>query len=135
MMNTNSNKPLKEFHVLCERINDLEASYSPALEAGYESLLEFLERESGDRRIFAIAMIDSVGEYKNARSGGEPLLSIDAMAFCMHRLRWDEVLEAAKRESDQYFVPRADSMLVRLIDAFDDDWREAADYRVFRVKS
>jgi len=134
-MNTYSSEPPQEFLSLCERIAGLEVSYSSELEGGYEKLLEFIERDSGNRRILVDAMLASIGEYKNARFGGKPLLSIDAMAFCMHRLRWNEVLEAARRENTQYFAPKADSTLVRLIDAFEDGWPEADDYRLFRATS
>ncbi|QWT21489.1 hypothetical protein KPL74_05660 [Bacillus sp. NP157] len=131
-MNKNRDLVFDEFRKLCEHIAELEASYSPELEAGYESLLCLIEGEPDSEELFSDAMISSIRTYRNVRNGGKPLLSIDAIAFCMHRLRWKAVLATAERENEEFFAARADNSLLRLIDSFTDNWREADDYRIYR---
>jgi hypothetical protein len=120
-----------QFTLLCGEVSALEASYSPNIEGSYERMLNFLIENSANRAVLSKEMISIVRKYREARKGGNILLSVDAMAYCMHELRWHEVLEAANDEHRSYFLPKADSTLRRLIDSFRDDWSEASDYQRF----
>jgi hypothetical protein len=122
---------LTQFTLLCREVSTLETSYSQNIEDGYERMLNFLIKNSVNRASLSSEMISIVRKYRDARRGGDILLSVDAMAYCMHELRWREVLETANDEHRSYFLPRADSTLRRLIDSFSDDWSEASDYRRF----
>lgn len=79
-------------------------------------------------------LIEAVCHFRNARSDGRGMLSVDAIAYCMHELRWEEVLKIVIEEHSSYFVTRRSSALVRRIEAFDDDWLEAEDYQRFSSK-
>ncbi|MGW8393122.1 hypothetical protein [Pseudoduganella sp. HUAS MS19] len=122
---------MADFEKLCLKIQLAEDQYSKNTEALYGELLDFLKRKGTDQKLYAGVLIDAVRHVRNARREGRGILSIDAIAFCMHELRWSEVLEVAISEHREYFVPRKDAALVRLIDAFDDNWSEASDYSRF----
>ena len=122
---------LTQFTLLCGEVGALETSYSPNIEGGYERMLNFLTENSANRAVLSKEMISIVRKYREARKGEGILLSVDAMAYCMHELRWREVLEVANDEHRSYFLPKADSTLRRLIDSFSDDWSEASDYQRF----
>ena len=126
-----TNDVLTKFRMLCDEVSTLEDAYSQNLEAGYERMLDFLLKNSAGRSDLAAEMVSIVRMYKDARSGRHIPLSVDAMAYCMHELRWNEVLLAANEEHRSYFSPKADTTLLRLIDSFQDDWSEAPDYRRF----
>lgn len=126
-----SDELLAKFREICSGIRDLEISYSPEIEFSYDKLLNFLLANTADRGILSREIVATVGEYKNVRRTGDVLLSVDALAYCMHLLRWPEVLAAAEKEHTLHFSQKADSTLIPLIDSFRDDWEESVDYRRF----
>jgi hypothetical protein len=120
-----------DLHRLCDEISGFEASGDADIEAQYERLLFFLSTHVAERAAILQALIHNVREYRNARKGGGAFVSIDALAYCMHVLRWPEIYDAAVDEHVHYFSPRRDQMLLRIIDSFDEDWPDAICYRRF----
>jgi hypothetical protein len=123
---------LIEFNSLCERVRAEEDAYSENVEEAYEHLLHFLQRHGSDEEFLSDQIVSIVKEFRYARNSEPTRLSIDAIAFCMHLLRWQDVLRAAKYEHDEYFAKRCDTAMDRLIASFDDNWDEASDYRFYR---
>lgn len=105
------------------------------MEPLYEKLLKFLTEHSEDRHLLSSELVSMVRSFRFSRESDGVKLSVDAIAFCMHQLRWSEVLEVAKSEHDTSFSKKRSSTLLPLISAFDDEWEEAEDYRLFREKS
>jgi len=125
-MNSSESALKESFHKICREIATEEDSYSANIESSYEKLLQLLADNNEARTFFANELIKSVRGYRYARDRGASLLSVDAIAYCMHELRWPEVLAAAQKEHAEVFSKKMDSMLVRLLDAFGDDWQEAS---------
>ncbi|NHR08733.1 hypothetical protein HA052_26450 [Chromobacterium haemolyticum] len=122
---------LRDLKSICHEVQEAEDSQYGDVEPAYEELLNFLKKNTDSRVTFAQVLIEAVCHFRNARSDGRGMLSIDAIAYCMHELRWEEVLNVVLEEHRSYFIPRRSSVLVRLIEAFDDDWSEAEDYQRF----
>lgn len=130
-MNSNRNPLIGELHKVCDEINAAEEAYRPDVESSYETLLALLSRNPNERKVFSADLINNVNAYRNARLGGNAFLSVDALAFCMHVLRWQEVRDAVVHEHFDYFSPRRNQLLQRLIESFEDNWSQAGDYRHF----
>jgi hypothetical protein len=96
----------------------------------YLNLLQFLRQQAPCQAQLEAELESMVAEYRHARNR-LPRLSIDAIAFCMHALRWPGVLAAAQREHREFFVPRRDDFLWRLMDAYSPDWSEKATYAYY----
>lgn len=62
------------------------------MEAGWFKLCRLLAEEVRAHRVRA--------------ASGESRLPIQAIAYCMHLLQWSKVLEAAKRENDEFYSLR-----------------------------
>lgn len=120
---------METLNTLCLKIRAGEDTYSQDIESLYEELLVFLKEKSTSREAIAKVLKSAVRHFRNARREGRGSLSIDAIAYCMHELRWPEILEVALEEHRNYFVPRRESTLIRLIEAFENDWSEAEGYR------
>ena len=128
-MNSQQTIIMEEFHKLCIKIRSGEDTYSEEVESLYAELLDFLENNPSARPELAETLKSAVRHFRNARREGPGILSIDAISYCMHELRWEEILQVALEEHRDYFVPRRESTLVRLIEAFEDDWSEAESYK------
>ncbi|WP_431256761.1 hypothetical protein ACQ86G_18925 [Roseateles chitinivorans] len=124
---------IDEFRVLCEQVRDAEDKDEDAraIEQSYEDLLIFLKKHESSRAELSERLCSIVNSYRHARNSGPSELSVDAIAYCMHELRWAEVKEAALIEQHDYFVARREDFLWRLIDAFDPDWQKAPSYARF----
>lgn len=127
-MNNEQSVNMEEFNNLCVKIRSCENSYGEEIESLYEELLDLLKTNVHLQQEYTKALKSAVLQFRNARREGPGILSIDAIAYCMHELRWDDVLQAALEEQRSYFIPRQESTLVRLIEAFEDDWLEAESY-------
>lgn len=130
-MNIELTPPIIELRNICKKVREAEEDKTSEVEPFYEKLLKFLRENESSRNEFMQVLIAAVRHFKNARNEGRGELSIDAIAYCMHELRWSEVLKVALEEHQSYFVPKRSSTLLRLIEAFDDDWSEAEDYLRF----
>ena len=124
---------IHEFRVLCERVSKVEDENEDgqAIERSYEDLLVFLKANESSRALLSEEIGKIVKSYRHARDTGRSELSVDALAYCMHELRWLEVKEAAMSEHRDYFVGRREDILWRLMDAFEADWEKASSYARF----
>ncbi|MFC4158787.1 hypothetical protein [Chitinimonas lacunae] len=128
-MKTEQTSSILELQNILKEVRAAEDSQDSDIEPLYEKLLEYLKCSENSREELVQVLTAAVCHFRNARSDGRGELSIDAIAYCMHELRWDEVLKVAIEEHRSYFVPRRSSTLIRLIEAFEDDWSEAEDYK------
>lgn len=113
----------------CLSLHALESRYEP-VEQAYVSMLEFLQEQANCRPRLEAELQAMVAEFRYARQR-QPRLSIDAIAFCMHSLRWPGVLLAAQREHQDFFVPRCDDFMWRLMDAYSPGWNERGEYAYY----
>jgi hypothetical protein len=122
-----------EFQTLCERVREVEDKDEDgrAIEQSYEDLLVFLMAHESSRAALTERLCLIVKDYRHARDSGPSELSVDALAYCMHELRWLEVKEAAMAEQREYFSARREDFLWRLIDAFEVDWKKSSSYARF----
>ncbi len=118
-----------QLNELCAFVQGVEARGEPE-EPAFLQLLEFLQHSDCQRHLEAeLACV--VLEFRHARER-KPRLSIDALAFCMHSLKWPGVLLAMQREHQEFFVPRQDDFPWRLIDAYSPDWEDRSIYSYYR---
>ena len=117
---------LSEF---CSVVRKAEAQEEQE-EQAYVQLLEFLQTHSACRPHLEAELESMVREFRYARAR-EPRLSIDALAFCMHSLRWAGVLQAMQREHREFFAPRQDDFPWRLIDAYSPAWEGRSKYEYY----
>lgn len=118
-----------QFHDICLEISKKEDEFSKDIEDSYSKLLN-LACVTGKTPFLVNQFLEAVLNFRHARNEGYlPSLSIDAIAYCMHELRWTEIYNAAVDEHKNYFAKRKETTLVRLIDSFKDDWDEVQDYR------
>ena len=110
-----------------ERQLDVYEATDEQLESAYLRLLQFLQENSAHQTQLEGELQAMVAEFRHARVR-PPRLSIDALAFCMHSLRWPEVLLAMQREHREFFAPRQDDFPWRLMDAYSSDWSERHRY-------
>lgn len=122
---------LDELHRLGEEISDFEISGDSDVETQYERLLSFIASHEAYRSQISEELVRNVRAYRSARQGRGGFLTIDSLAYCMHVLRWPEIYDAAVDEHAQFFSPRRDTTLLRIIDSFDEDWPDADCYRRF----
>ena len=114
---------------LCASVRDVETRDEQE-EPVYVQLLEFLRAHSACQHQLEAELESLVLEFRHAREQ-QPRLSIDALAFCMHSLRWPGVLRAMQREHREFFVPRMDDFPWRLIDAYSPTWEGRAKYAYY----
>jgi hypothetical protein len=131
-MDSGNEAVLQKLQQLCVRISSLEDQYDESLDSAYSELLEFLLHESSHQPVLESQLVGFVRQFRHARELGGAPLSIDALAYVMHTLRWSAVLRAAEIEVEEYFAPRRDAALFRLTDAFNDGWGEADNYERYR---
>jgi hypothetical protein len=110
-----------------ERQLDVYEATDEQLESAYLRPLQFLQENSAHQTQLEGELQAMVAEFRHARVR-PPRLSIDALAFCMHSLRWPEVLLAMQREHREFFAPRQDDFPWRLMDAYSSDWSERHRY-------
>jgi hypothetical protein len=113
-----------------ERQLDVYEATDEQLESAYLRLLQFLQENSAHQTQLERELQTMVAEFRHARVR-PPRLSIDALAFCMHSLRWPEVLLAMQREHREFFAPRQDDFPWRLMDAYSSDWSERHRYAYY----
>ncbi len=119
---------LAELNRIAKVVDAAERRYDNNIEQLYGQLLEFIASNSSFKSELLPELLNSVTAYRHARTNDTARFSIDALAYCMHHLRWKEVLEVVVKEHTEYFAPRKEQSLQRLIDAFNDDWSRAEDY-------
>jgi hypothetical protein len=85
------------------------------LEADFLQLLQVINRSPSLRARFS--------DLFSRMIRGEIPEPENMVAFCMHELRWPEVLEVAKREAAKW-DPRTLSVATQVVEAFQDDWRD-----------
>jgi hypothetical protein len=125
-----------QLNELCTSIKTAERQFTVSettalqLEAAYHRLLRFLQENSAHQKQLEGELQTMVAEFRHARVR-PPRLSIDALAFCMHSLRWPEVLLAMQREHREFFAPRQDDLPWRLMDAYSSDWSERYRYAYY----
>ncbi len=83
-------------------------------EPHYCKILEFIKSNAKDRDYFVRQFI---GFVENPKSELVPLIE-----FCMHELRWTEVLEMAKKQGDLVERSLANKWMNNIVEAFGDDW-------------
>jgi hypothetical protein len=95
------------------------AAESP--EQDMRRLLEYVRTHPEQRQEMASYFVEAVQGRRRA--------DLQAVAFCMHELRWPEVLAAARQVNAQPH-PRTMNLVAHVIGAFEDDWslREVYDY-------
>ena len=103
------------------------------LEPVYEELLRFLEAHANERAALAHLLAEEVKAHRSRAASDESRLPIQAIAYCMHVLRWSEVLEAAKRENDEFYSHRMSTAMEPIIGAYSDDWEDRDFYRRFSL--
>jgi hypothetical protein len=114
---------------LCVSVKGVELRDEP-VEQMYVGLLEFLQQQQACRQQLEAELQVMVAEFRHARER-PPRLSIDAIAFCMRTLRWSGVLLAAQLEHQEFFVPRRDDFMWRLMDAYAPDWSGGGEYAYY----
>jgi hypothetical protein len=97
-----------------------------ALENAMVTLLGFIKEHPESRQVFVSEFLESVSGTKG--------VELDVVAFCMHELRWPEVLEAA-RTRNRNPHPRSMNLIARIIEAYDDDWDSRDLYAYYRDRS
>jgi len=103
------------------------------LEPVYEELLRFLEAHPNERAALARLLVEEVKAHRSRAAAGESRLPIQAIAYCMHVLRWSEVLEAAERENDEFYSLRMSTAMEPIVGAYSDDWEDRDFYRRFSL--
>jgi hypothetical protein len=103
------------------------------LEPVYEELLRFLEAHATERPTLAHLLAEEVKANRSRGVSNQSRIPIQAIAYCMHLLRWSEVLEAAKRENDEFYSHRMSTALEPIIGAYFDDWEDRDFYRRFSL--
>ncbi len=83
------------------------------MEADFQAFLSLVER-SGESRDAFVSLFTEI--LNAARTAPEWLV-----AYCMHALRWPEVLAVAERERRRG-QPATLSLAVEVVDAYSDDW-------------
>ena len=104
-----------------------------ALEPLYDELLGFLESHGSERALLAQFLVEEVKARRTHGTADGPRLPIQAIAYCMHVLRWSEVLDAAKRENDEFYSLQMGTAMQPIIGAFADDWEDRDFYRRFSM--
>lgn len=104
-----------------------------ALEPVYEELLGFLEAHGSERAELGRLLAEEVRAHRTHAVSGESRLPIQAIAYCMHVLRWSDVLEAAKQENDEFYSLRMSTAMEPIISAYSDDWDDRDFYRRFTL--
>ena len=110
-----------QFYNACQKIEKLENNYDDSTEFSYEELLNLIKNNMNHYDWIKEKIKETIREFKNARNGRQIILSIDAIAYCMFELRWEEILDCAKKEHEEYFSKKMETTLIRLINAFDDN--------------
>ena len=128
-----TSKLILELQALCGHTREAEErdANERAIEQSYDDLLAFLMAHESSRALLSERLCSIVKSYRHARDTGPSELSVDALAYCMHELRWLEVKEVALSEQREYFVGRREDFLWRLIDAFEADWMKSSSYARF----
>ncbi len=107
----------------CQRLYDGTID-SRDLEVGLRGVLEFVKRRPENRADFQTYFIDLL---RNRSKG-----PIEIVSFCMHELRWPEVLVAVKNmlnaAGDDWTTKTA---MAQVVDAYGDDWEDADLYVYF----
>jgi len=103
------------------------------LEPIYEELLRFLEAHANERAALARLLVEEVKAHRSRAASGEQRLPIQAIAYCMHVLRWSEVLEAAERENEEFYSLRMSTAMEPIVGAYSDDWEDRDFYRRFSL--
>lgn len=120
-------KKSAELSSLIQRIRSKEDVYSDDLEKSYEDLLNFLVDEAEARGTISQWLMEQVKAIRSGREGGG-LLSVDAIAYCMHELRWPEILNVAQAEHENFYSLKMDNTLLPLIDSYSNEWSDAEVY-------
>ncbi len=125
---------LDEFDALSKRVAQTASPIlgEDELEPLYEDVLGFLEAHPNSRAELAQRLIATMGSYRFGRERQEAILPSTAIAYCMHVLRWPEVLEFAKQEHLSFYAPRMATLMTNIIDAFGNDWEDRDFYKRFR---
>jgi hypothetical protein len=94
-------------------------------EASFIAVLKFLSdgRNDSIRDLVVRDFIDSLS--------GKPSLPWELISFCMHRLRWMEVYDAAGELLQKASDFRVKSVMAHIRAAYSDDWYEAQMYAHF----
>lgn len=113
----------RRFRVMCEEIEALDLQ-GQCIESSLIDLLEFIKEHVECRDGF-------VSVFAAMVASGEDALIVpwEVLAFCMHELRWSEVLKIVESALDDAMRRndwRAINVLANYRDAFYDDW-DAAD--------
>lgn len=124
-----------EFEVTRERIARRAIAHlgEDALEYVYEDLLFFLQSHLDQRAELVQYLIDDIKSQRNGSDGEKTRLPLQAIAYCMHELRWHEVLGAAKLENDEFYSLKKSTLMSSIIDSFDDHWEDRVFYRRFKA--
>ena len=118
-----------QFYNTCQKIENLEKNYDESTESAYEELLDLIKNNISHYDWIKEKIKETIREFKNSRNGRKIILSIDAIAFCMFELRWEEILDCAKIEHKEYFSKKMETTLIILINAFNDNWEQKIDYK------
>jgi hypothetical protein len=118
---TSYDQVLTEFSKILVSIEEARQD-DDAVESAMVTLLGFIKAHPEARPAFVSAFVESVSGTKGA--------ALDVIAFCMHELRWPEILEAA-RTCNRNPNPRSMNLIARIIEAYDDDWDSRDLYAYF----
>lgn len=103
-----------------------EAGLSPSdFERDFATLVDFIRRHPTLRPAAVRRFVRCVASWD---------LSPELVAYCMHDLRFPEVLEALRAAVTATADVRRQAMLWDTIGSFDDDWKDAHMYERFRAK-
>jgi hypothetical protein len=123
-MNHVQEETLKNFFALCLEAKKADDDYRDELsEAEYDAVVQYVLDSAENRAILANAFVSIVFD---------PALGpLDLVEYCIHALRWDEVNQHMTERLKTEPSERVRSVLRRVLESFDSDWRDADMYRRF----
>lgn len=89
----------------------------------FRKVLQFIETHTEHQSFFKGILVEMVTS---------PTLGPwELIPFCMHRLRWGEIKDAAQKELDSHEDWRVKNVMSKIIDSFSDDWQDADLYQLY----